>query len=67
MVEHGFFQCHAVHLAGAERLEIAADVLHAPIGRFGSGLERIVVADEDISPLTLPRWTSSTSYFRTVA
>src|SRR5262245_31657267 len=47
MVKHGVFQCHAVNLAGAERLEIAADILHASIGRFGSGLERIIVADID--------------------
>ena len=54
MVEHGFFQCHAVHLAGAELLEIAADVRHALIGRLGSGLERIVVADVDGLALDLP-------------
>ena len=38
MVEHGFFQCHAVHLAGAERLEVAADVLHARSAASDRGL-----------------------------
>ena len=36
-----------VHLAGLERIEVAAHLRYAPIGRFGSGLVRIVVADID--------------------
>src|SRR5947199_5453215 len=40
-------QGHAVDLPGAERLEVAADVLDAPIGRLGPGLDGVVVADVD--------------------
>src|SRR5262249_15221501 len=50
----GFFQCHAVHLAGAKRLEIAANARDEPIGRCGSRFERVVVAHVDVLTLDRP-------------
>src|SRR5579883_1973620 len=53
-VDQGIFQGHAVHLAGAELLEIAADVGDALVGHLGAGLGRIVVADVDGLALDFP-------------